>query len=155
MYKRQESDREELVRLNELRLRAVTPLLHLKERTADCDGQAFAEAVFAFLEEIGARTRIEAQIGASIEQGNPREAEEHTAVWELLMSLLDWFADSLKGTRLPCKRFAQLFEILVLNTDYGRIPQTADQILIGAADKVRMDDKRAVFLLGANEERCV
>ncbi|WP_040197599.1 PD-(D/E)XK nuclease family protein [Candidatus Soleaferrea massiliensis] len=147
-----ESDREELVRLNELRLRAVTPLLHLKERTADCDGQAFAEAVFAFLEEIGARTRIEAQIGASIEQGNPREAEEHTAVWELLMSLLDWFADSLKGTRLPCKRFAQLFEILVLNTDYGRIPQTADQILIGAADKVRMDDKRAVFLLGANEE---
>ncbi len=49
------------------------------------------------------------------------------------------------------ERFYGLFQLVISEYDMGVIPQTLDQVLLGEAGHVRLDNCRAVFLIGANE----
>ncbi len=144
-----DADHEKLQRINVLREKLITPLIHLKYSLTGCDGTGFAKAVYKFLTEINAGEGLRAFAASS--QQPQRMLEESAALWDKLMELLDTYSTILKEQYYPLSRFIELFRLAVSSLDYGEIPQTMDQVIVGMADRIRPNAPKAVFLIGVND----
>lgn len=142
---------ERLEQINSLRRRVMEPLCRLRRRLEHCDGLGFAKALYYFLEEIKITQTITQHAQLLEEIGEEAMAREDSALWDALIEVLDQFALSLGGVFLPKKRLIDLFSLVIGQLDLGQLPQTVDQVLFGAADRVRPNSPKVVFLLGANE----
>ncbi len=140
--KMDEDAAQRLAAAEEARQKLITPLLRLRERLEDCDGGGFAKAVFAYLEESGAVERL-----SSLEELSDSLSSQ---VWDSLTVILDRFFLVMQGIRLPAARFTELLRLSLQTMEIALIPQTNDQVLVGAADRVRPQNPRAVFVIGAN-----
>lgn len=49
------------------------------------------------------------------------------------------------------KTYAQMFSLIISSEDLGSVPSGIDNVQIGQADRIRTDNPKAVFVLGANE----
>jgi len=133
---------ERLAKAEAARKKLVEPLLTLQGRLEDCDGGAFAKAVFAYLEETGAVERL-----SGLEELSDSVSSQ---VWDGLTAVLDRFFLVMQGVRLPAARFTELLRLSLQTLEIAVIPQTNDQVLVGAADRIRPQNPRAVFVIGAN-----
>lgn len=133
---------ERIVRIEKTRQRLMNPLLVLRHALNDCDGGDFAKALFQYLEDCGA---LEALAGTA-------ESDDITPqVWDGLCGILDRFFLVMRNIHLPASRFAELLRLSLQTLEIGLIPQTGDQVLVGAADRVRPNAPKAVFVIGANQ----
>lgn len=130
-----------------LRRRVAGPLLRLMERTELCSGAGFAEALFDYMAGCGMVQHL--QDGPL--SGDREFMEREAAAYSLLLDTMEQYAGALGEVQLPLARHAELFRLAVSAADMGRIPETLDQVTIGDAGRVRPDDPRAVFLIGATE----
>ena len=146
-----EKAKQALAGINGARARLVEPLLRLEEKTADTDGEGMARAVYELLQETGAAFQLKSLVTALRGEGRNQLAEEQAALWELLMSILDQAALTLKGTRLSLRRFLDTLRLVFSTCDLGRIPQGLDEVSFGAADRVRPNEPKVTFLVGAND----
>ena len=166
-----------LERINALRERVILPLVRLRDRlqgreefpgrplqeggnavaadgreaSGPIDGAAFAAALYGWLEELDVRQALARQAGAFRRMGETALAEESEPLWNALVALLDQFATALRDIRLPLTRLSDLFRLCVSRIEVGKIPQTLDQVIAGAADRIRPDRPKGVFVLGAAE----
>lgn len=140
-----------LAQLENMRLQIMPPLETLRRALLNADGEGFARALYAFLCECRIGERCEEKSVAHKSAGNVKDGEDYLRTWELLCETLETVARLLKGVHKPPTFFVRVMQLLFANLDLGNIPQTADQVLVGTADRVRVDCLKAVFVLGANE----
>lgn len=146
-----EEQAERLGRINETRRKLAGPLVTLRRELADCDGRGFAAAAFGWLERVKAAEHLQ-EAATGMEEGERKRFLEMSAqVWEALLGLLDVFGGALADVRLPLGRLIDLLRMGISAADIGLIPQTIDQVIVGAADRIRPDSPRAVFVIGFNE----
>lgn len=146
-----DEDRELLEKLEALRNRIVTPLLKLRQSLLDCDGQGFARAIYGFLTDMSVNGNMQAHAERLEKLGETVYSAEEATLWESVITLLEQFSVSLEGIHLSKRRFTELFELVVSKLEIGKIPQTADHVLFGQADRIRPNNPKYVFVLGANE----
>ncbi|MEM0528962.1 PD-(D/E)XK nuclease family protein [Zongyangia sp. HA2173] len=147
-----EEDGEKLVALEELRKTIVGPLSAFREKTrGSLDGEAFARAIFAYLEETGIPGRVEMLAKSYERAGEKNRADELYACWEVLMGILEQFSAVLGGRQLGLARLGEMLSLSIAGSDLGHIPQTLDQVTIGAADRIRPSGPKVTLILGANE----
>ncbi len=128
--------------IESLRRRLMTPLLRLRQTLEGCDGGTFARGVFSYLEESGA---VEALAKV------PEQDDITPQVWDGLCSILDRFFLVMREIHLPASRFMELLRLSLQTLEIGLIPQTGDQVLVGVADRIRPQNPKGVFLIGANQ----
>ncbi len=143
-----------LQQLETYRLRIITPLQTLRQALrGNVSGREFARAVYAWLTADGTTAaRIRAHAAALEAMAQPQLAERTARIWDEVIALLDRFALALGDTRVPAARLEELFTMLADTVDMGHIPQGLDAVTVGGADRIRYNNPRAVFILGANEE---
>ncbi len=146
-----EKARTALDRLNNIRRRIVAPLLDLKNASDDTDGLSISKAVFSFIEKMGMSERLYALAKRAEENGEADAVRREQEVWDALVRLLEQTAQLLGDRPVTLKRYAEIFRILCAGTSLGVIPQGLDELTIGAADRIRTGDLRAVFLVGVND----
>jgi len=142
---------ENLKKINDIRSRILKPLLWLKEETADADGTAISKAVFDFVINTGMRERLLELALISESEGRAGEVAQKNELWNALVSILEQAVFLFGEKKLSLKRFCEIFKLLALKTTLGVIPQGIDEITIGAADRIRTEDARVVFIVGAND----
>ena len=69
--------------------------------------------------------------------GEKNRADELYACWEVLMGILEQFSAVLGGRQLSLARLGEMLSLSIAGSDLGHIPQTLDQVTIGAADRIR------------------
>lgn len=142
---------EKLATLNELRRRAVAPILKFRLDFADGNPLEKSERLYRFLIELGVDASLKSCALALLGAGAAAEAQQQNAVWDTLMQILDMLARvPVDGTLTP-GRYRELFTVLLESTDLGQIPDGLDTVCIGSADRIRIAPPRFVFVLGANE----
>ena len=67
------------------------------------------------------------------------------------MEALDTLVDAAGDAVTTAAEFAALVRLLFSAIDIARIPSSMDQIMIGNADTIRIDERKIVLILGANE----
>ena len=144
-----EDESERLAEIEALRAAVTAPLERFETAVLDenATGRDMAAALFRLTDEAGAAECVERMLPSL----SPTDAETQGQVWNALMHVLDQLADILADTVIPFRTFTELFRLMVGLCDVGRIPQGLDEVVFGAADRIRTPDVRAVFVLGAND----
>jgi ATP-dependent helicase/nuclease subunit B len=149
-----EETEERLRGINELRRRIAAPLRALQERGEEAaTAREQAEALCAFLEEIGLAERLDARAAALESTGMETTAAEYTQLWELLCTALEQCAQVLGETPMEQDEFARLLQLVLSQYDVGTIPVALDRVSAGDMDRMRRRHIRHLFVLGASNER--
>lgn len=133
--------------INSVRKKAVLPILKLKKELDDNNGVGCATALYNFLMASNADKNL-LEFALKL---NPASAYECERSWDEFMSVLSLLADTLGDRGITPKRFAELFKIMVSSSDIGTLPGGLDMITVGDADRIRVSDKKVMFIVGANE----
>lgn len=142
-----ESDFKFLEKLNEIRKKAVEPIIQLKSALEENEGKNCTKAVYEFLVNIKANKNL-LKFAMKLNKTTAYECERS---WDEFMNMLSLLSDTLDGRTITPKRYLELFKIMVSSSDIGSLPVGLDMITVGDADRIRVSDKKVVFIVGANE----
>ena len=136
-----------LAHLNEIRRKAVMPVLHLREKLQDADGYGCTKALYEFLVETKADSNL-LEFAMRLES---ETAYECGRSWDEFMSVLSLLAETIGERNITPARYLELFRIMIASSDIGDIPGGLDEITVGDAERIRVSAKKALFIVGANE----
>ncbi len=147
-----EKDLAQLEQINQTAAAVVHPLCQLKERIEHCTGKEFAQAVYAYLEQTNIRQNIQ-QFQKEGEEGllYQEYLQTNEEAWNVLMDLLDTIYHVLGDVPLPLDTMVDLFIMGLRCSDFGEIPNTLDQVVVGTADRMRPDKPKVTFVIGLNQ----
>lgn len=147
----QEHDEKKLQKLNELRVRAVTPIVHFCAAFRPANGAQKSEMLYRFLRKNGVDTALKSLACSLSSTGYAEAAEEQDAVWQMLMEIFNALYLAVGEAEISAVRYYELFKILLDSADLGQLPQGLDVVHIAAADRVRQSPPRVVFAVGVND----
>ena len=166
-------------RVNQIRLKAISPLLELRDRLCPVDnpaktvsGEEFTRAVFDFL----GRLKVRETIGSWIEEANEREnsapcrfastsassaepqkrssgGDEHQQFYNKLVDIFDELVEVFTGQTMAAADFFAIINSAFSQLTLAFIPPTLDQVLVGSIERSRHPDLKAVFLMGATQRQ--
>lgn len=137
--------------LNEYRKKTVLPLLNLKNQLVDKDGKGISETIYNFLISQKIPEKLFELYENINNDGFPVEAQRHSVSWDILIDILNTMAVMGEDKYFGIERWVELFRILVDSKDIGEIPQGLDEVRVGSADRIRLDQMKIVFLVGVNK----
>lgn len=139
--------RDRLSKLNTIRKSAVMPIIKLKDELEANEGRECTKALYEFLKNVKADKNL---LSFALKL-NSTTAYECERSWDEFMNMLSLLADTLEGRSIKPKRYLELFRIMVSSSDIGSLPGGLDMITVGDADRIRVSDKKVLFVVGANE----
>lgn len=141
-----------LEELNALRERAAAPFAAL-ENALKVAGHAtaYVQALYDFLEAVGAPARMAERADAHEAAGRIQMAEEYRQLWEILVGAMEQFAWVCGDAPMDGKRFAQLFRLVLGEYDVGTIPVSLDRVACGGLERVTGGNVPHLIILGVND----
>ncbi len=145
-------DEAALVRLNELRKICIEPLEKLIKAVKFAENsRELVTAFYNYLIQVKTPESLKALAVELNKSGETDEAVELGRVWDRLMEIFDQLAIALDGSKISASRFFELFQLVLSVQDMGVIPGGIDEIIIGSAERIRINRPRAVFAVGVND----
>jgi ATP-dependent helicase/nuclease subunit B len=147
-------------RINRIRLKAIAPLLKLRDNLCPADNQAktltagqFTRSIFSFLDEL----KVTETISHWIEQAGRHEksiiADEHQQFFSRLVDIFDELAEVFSGQTMTAEDFFAIINSAFSQLTLAFIPPKMDQVLVGSIERSRHPDLKAVFLIGATQRQ--
>lgn len=144
-------DKAVLDKLNKSREYLFSRLNNFKKAVSEADAPQISAAIYNALLAFGANKKIKTLANDLNDYGKNALADEQKRVWDLLMEILNDLAVVSENDAISVKDYSGLFSIMVNSEDLGVLPQGIDCVQFGQADRMRADNPKAVFVLGANE----
>ena len=145
------SDEELLKKINNIREKIISPILTFAEKIKYNSSENTTKAIYDFLISIEADKRI-MDISDKLENsGEHNLSEEQTRLWDLLMDILDQMSLILGDSYIDSKKYYEILKLTIESEDISFIPQSLDEVTVGDADRIRLKDKKVVFIIGAVE----
>lgn len=139
-----EYDKQSLDRINLTRSKVYDALSAFEARLRSGIGRDMAAAVFELLCDCGTQQAV-SSIGSRVGKAL---CDDGIRIWNILIGLLDQIAAILGTSKISVRDFAQLFSLMIRSSNLGHIPQRLDEVTFGSADRVRLSQLRAVFIIG-------
>ncbi|MDO4789312.1 MAG: PD-(D/E)XK nuclease family protein [Johnsonella sp.] len=149
----EDMDEEDLQSLNEYReeiLAQLAPLhkaLHAKEIKA--------KSVLGALENLFENLEVEEKLKLLAEdfarEKDALREREYRAVYQSMMELFDKIGELLEGESLRRREISDLINAGIEQIGVGIIPAKTDRVMIGDLKRSRLDEIKALFMIGANE----
>ena len=141
---------ERLEQLNELRKKAVEPLLAFRNAMKNATGRGAAKSVFELLCDLNTAENLKNLAIELEESGELAIALETERIWDMLCELLDTAANALGDSPVSAEQFCSMFDLMLSTCTLGEIPQGLNEITVGGAHRIRPVSPKVVFILGAN-----
>lgn len=146
-----EHDRERLNCLNATREYIMKRLNRFAKACRGADVREICTALYHTLMDFSCDEGL-LQLAKELEKnGKTALAKEQGRIWDLLMEILDKLVLVAGSRSCSVKEFYKLFQLMVSSEDLGTIPIGLDNVQLGSADRIRCDNPRVVFVVGANE----
>ncbi len=138
---------------NHVREVIMTPLLALETAlhtaasvTDEC------HALYEYLTALGVKERLSVQAESFLQAGQVREAGEQVRLWSFLTETLAAIASTLESAEpLSADELGTVLSLVFAETDIGSVPARHDCVTVGSADRIRVDNIRAMLLPGLCE----
>lgn len=146
-----EKDSKKLKQINITREKIVEPLLYFSAVRNRKTAREISEAVYHALKKFEADKNLVKIARDLNNSGKSVLAAQQGSTWDLLMEMLNQLAITLDDEIMPLNEFAKLFSLIISIEDLGELPAGLDNIQLGQADRMRFNNPKIVFVLGANE----
>ncbi len=145
-----DNDKKTLEDINKLREKIVAPILALKKRMTETNGEIISRELFTFLRACGVDENLKSFTAVLENSGEADLALEQGRIWRILAEIIDSLYSATGRAAISVARYKELFEILVSTKDLGQIPNGIDEVILGSADRIRAAAPKAVFIVGSN-----
>jgi ATP-dependent helicase/nuclease subunit B len=147
-------------RINQIRRKAVEPLLKLRSGLCEADGalrkltaEQFTKIVFEFLESCRLREQLNVLAESAAAQRDYAAADEHHQVYDRIVDTFDELCEAFTGTELGVDEFFLIIQDALSRVSLALIPPSLDQIIVGSIERSRHPDLKAVFLIGTTQKQ--
>lgn len=146
-----ENDLKTLERINSSRKYLVDILMSFKKKIKNASAIEISRAVYDTLIKFNVNVHLK-ELAVNLEESNLNLlAEEQERIWDSLMEILNKLAEITGNEILSAEEYLNYFNIMISSEDLGVLPQGIDNVQIGQADRIRADNPKSVYILGANE----
>ncbi len=150
-----DTSEEDLDQINHLRVMLVEKLddlmFVLRQRTKTV--RDITMALYTFIAKEGLQEKLKAQEDAFTSDGELALAKEYAQVYRIVIDLFDKFVDLLGDEPVSLAEYGELLDAGLLEAKVGVIPPSVDQVVAGDLKRSRLKDIKALFLVGASDER--
>ena len=147
-----EEEKQEAERLEEIRKQIINPLEQLKKQICE---EKTAENVCKYLYEFLINQNFETILQEKIETlqnaGLIDIANEYKESYKIFINILDEITVVFKNTPITFEKYVNILKIGFKNSGLGKIPQAADQVVVGDADRSRSHKVKTIFIIGLND----
>lgn len=146
-----DDDRLAIDAVNETRQFLFEKLDEFKKRVHNASAMNISRAVYYALQSFNVPKNL-LNIANDLQNSNHAVlAEEQGRVWDVLMEVLNKLAIILSDEKVTLEEYLTYFNIEISAEDLGVLPQGIDNVQIGSADRIRTDNPKVVYVIGANE----
>ena len=147
-----ETNKEEIQRLREIRKLIVNPLIELKEQLKGTNNvKNITLSLYNFLIKNEIDKKFEEKIEELKSFGQVEVATQYETSWKIIMGVLDEIVLVFGEDKVSFDKYMQILKTGLSNSDLGKIPGTQDQVIIGDVDRSRSHKVRAIFIIGLND----
>ena len=139
---------QQLEMAEKVRKSLVEPLENFRENIKDKTGQEITELLYRLLERLEVTKAISDMYDRLKADGEPAQAKEQIRLWNLLMNTLDRTVAVAGNLKISPKRYFELLSLRLSALQIADIPRTVDSVSVGTATRVRLNQEKAVFLIG-------
>lgn len=144
-------DLYELSKVESLRKFIMEPLLDFREKVKSATGGTICRELYSLLITLGTHTKVLQLCTKYEEQGFSLLSEEQTRLWQIFTDTLDRTMSVMGQRKVSPKRFSELLNLQFSLQDMAFIPKACDQVTIGDIERLRLSEKKVVFVIGALE----
>lgn len=142
-----EAAAEKLKEINALRLKAVKPLEDLKNNFSG-NAKNMARSLVNLLNNCGAAENFKKFSKSCSNDTAYRDAVSQS--WDSLMKILNSLVVCFGEAPISKKEFCDALKLSLSLETVGVIPQMYDEVIFGAADRIRPSRPKYAFIIGAN-----
>lgn len=113
--------------------------------------EAKTRCLYQFLEERKIQQRLADFEEIFREKGQLALAKEYQQIYKLLMDLLDVYVRLLGEEAVTLQEYRDILQSGFEQTMVGTIPSASDQVLVGDIERSRLEEVKALFLVGCND----
>ncbi|MBR2714612.1 MAG: PD-(D/E)XK nuclease family protein [Ruminococcus sp.] len=117
--------------------------------TKDATALEISKALMKLIYRLHCKENIQ-HLCDTLEKENELELScEQIRIYNTFIEILDKMVSVIGDYNISAKRFCELLHINFANTDISFIPRSIDQVDIACADRSLVENKKAVFIIGA------
>ena len=147
-----DSKKKEIERLNEIRKEIIEPLIKLQEEIKkNRTVKNITVALYNFIINQNIEEKISKKISELEEKDLLDLAKEYKESYEIIIDIFDKMVLIFDDEKITIDKYQKIFKIGLKNSGLGKIPGTADQVILGDVDRSRSHKVKAVFILGLND----
>ncbi len=146
-----EKDIENLKKLNDIRKALITPLVKFRKDCRDTTAENITKNLYNLLLKYNITENIVSLCEKMEKDGSLDLSNELRRLWDILMNVLDKMISLLGNRKITIKDYSQLLILQFNNSDIGFIPRAMDQVVVSGIERVRLAQKKAIFVIGCNE----
>lgn len=144
-----ESDSKLLAQIENTRKMVIEALRAFYFDTKDATALEISKSLMKLIYRLHCKENLQ-KLCDTLEAQNELElCNEQVRLYNTFVEILDKMVSVIGEYRISAKRFCELIHINFANTDISFIPRGIDQVDIACADRSLIENKRAVFVIGA------
>ena len=143
-------------RINQIRRKAISPLLDLKKKLRPDNEQQklftareFTQIIFDFLRDL----KVFETMSAWIKDADSITADEHRQFYQALIDIFDELTEVFGDQKMTGPDYFAIINSAFSQMTLAFIPPGLDQVLVGSIERSRHPDLKAVFLTGATQKQ--
>ena len=146
-------EEEELLKLNEIRQRAVEGLPGLRKSLKDkeADTGKMTRAVYDYLTGLQIQKQLKDYEERFQAAGDHSRSREYAQIYGMVMELFDKMVMLLSDCRMSFSEYTELLDAGLSEMKVGLIPAGTDQVVVGDMERSRLKDIKVLFFVGVNE----
>jgi len=141
---------DKLSKLNEIRERAITPLIALKVKLKNANAEKISRSIYEFLKQNSVLTNLSEYTELIAGEDSALASEQYRA-FEICMNVMSQLCALIGKQNISLSRYLELFKLGINAEDVGSIPHHLDEVQIGDAGRTRIDNIKVTFLVGVND----
>lgn len=144
-------DQKLLDQINRVRETLITPIVKFREFSKEQDPSVITKNLYNLLITYKIPENIVSMCQTLTNSGEDDFSDEQRRLWDILMNVLDKMYSILEGKKLSLKEYGELLSLQFNYTEIGYIPRSIDQVVVSGIERVRLTQKKAIFVMGCNE----
>ncbi|MBQ1977964.1 MAG: exodeoxyribonuclease V subunit gamma, partial [Ruminococcus sp.] len=144
-------DMYELTKVETLRNMIITPLLGFADAIKNADVRTVCTELYNLMLTLSVDEKVKSLCSELDEKGYHYLSEEQTRLWQVFTDTLDRTVMVAGDRKFAPRRFLELLNIQFSAQDMAFIPHSSDQVTVGDIERLRLSDKKVVFVIGAVE----
>ncbi|MCR5469171.1 MAG: exodeoxyribonuclease V subunit gamma [Lachnospiraceae bacterium] len=109
------------------------------------------KALIDYLEQSGCEEKLLERKAYFEKEQDLKRADEYGQIYGIVTALLEKMINLIGSSKMPFRDFTELMDAAMESSKIGIIPPGYDRVVVGDIERTRLNDVKALFLLGAND----